>query len=86
MELIGSELERTYAVFQYGNPSERSSGYHDLTNSETYSDDFHIFAKGWEPDQTRRYLDNNLFHSASGWITIGRKDAQFPAPYDQDFT
>ena len=85
MELIGSEPYRSYATLHYGNPPERSSGYYDLPDGETYADDFHIFAVEWEPDEICWYLDGNLFHSASEWFTTGRKDAPFPAPYDQDF-
>lgn len=85
MELIGSEPSRSYATLHYGNPPERSSGYYDLSGGKTFADDFHIFALEWEPDEIRWYLDDTLFHTASEWFTSARKDAQFPAPYDQDF-
>jgi beta-glucanase (GH16 family) len=85
MELIGSEPGRSYATLHYGNPPERSSGYYNLPIGETYADDFHTFAVEWEPDEIRWYLDDTLFHTATEWFTSARKDAQFPAPYDQDF-
>lgn len=85
MELIGSEPYRSYATLHYGNPAERSSGYYDLPDGETFADDFHIFTLEWEPTEVRWYLDGNLFHTATEWFTSAGKDAKFPAPYDQDF-
>jgi beta-glucanase (GH16 family) len=85
MELIGSEPGRTYGTLHFGNPAERSSGYYDLTANTAFSDDFHIFALEWEPDEIRWYVDDILFHSESEWFTTGRQGAQPPAPFDQDF-
>ena len=85
MELIGKEPSRAYGTLHFGNPPERSSGWYDLPSGVTYADDFHTFAVEWEPDEIRWYVDDTLFHSASEWFTSGRKDAKFPAPYDQDF-
>jgi beta-glucanase (GH16 family) len=85
MELVGSEPARSYATLHYGNPAARSTGYYDLPAGQAFSDDFHIFALEWEPNEIRWYVDDTLFHSASEWFTTGRKDAQPPAPFDQDF-
>ena len=85
MELIGKEPGRSYATLHYGNPAERSSGWYDLSAGTTYSDDFHTFAVEWEPDEIRWYMDDTLYHSAKEWFTSAKKDAKFPAPYDQDF-
>jgi beta-glucanase (GH16 family) len=85
MELVGSEPGRAYGTLHFGNPPERSTNYYDLPAGTTYSDDFHIFALEWEPDEIRWYVDDNLFHLESEWFTTGRKDAQPPAPFDQDF-
>ena len=83
MELVGYEPARSYATLHYGNPPERSSGYYDLPAGKTYADDFHIFSVEWEPTEIRWYLDGTLFHTATEWFTSA-KNAQFPAPYDQD--
>jgi len=84
MELIGSEPYRSYATLHFGNPPDRSSGYYDLPEGETYADEFHIFALEWEPDEIRWFLDDKVFHTADEWFTSA-KNARFPAPYDQDF-
>lgn len=39
----------------------------------------------WEPTQIRWYVDDTIFHSETEWFTTGRKDSQYPAPFDQDF-
>lgn len=85
MELVGSEPNRTYATLHFGNPAERSSDSYDLPGGTTFADDFHIFAVEWEPNEIRWYVDDVLFHSVTQWFTSGRKDAVFPAPFDQDF-
>lgn len=85
MEMVGSEPGRIYGTLHFGNPAEHSSGSYDLPNGETFSDDFHIFAVEWEPTEIRWYIDNILFHSETEWFTTGRKDAQYPAPFDQEF-
>lgn len=85
MELVGSEPGRSYGTLHYGNPAEHSSGYYDLPQGVTYSDDFHVFAVEWEEKEIRWYIDDVLFHTATEWFTTGRKDAKFPAPYNQEF-
>jgi beta-glucanase (GH16 family) len=85
MELIGSEPGRSYATLHFGNPAARSTGYYDLPAGEIYSDDFHTFALEWEPEEIRWYVDGILYHSETEWFTTARKDAQHPAPFDQDF-
>lgn len=85
MELVGYEPYRSYGTLHFGNPAQNSSGYYDLPNGETYADDFHIFAVEWEPTEIRWYIDDVLFHTATEWFTTGRKDAEFPAPYNQEF-
>lgn len=85
MELIGSEPGRAYATLHFGKPAERSSGFYDLPDGRAFSDDFHIFALEWEPDEIRWYVDDILFHSENEWFTTGKRDAKYPAPFDQDF-
>lgn len=85
MELVGSEPGRAYGTLHFGNPAEHSSGSHDLPQGVTYSDDFHVFAVEWEEEEIRWYVDDVLFHTATEWFTTGRKDAKFPAPYNQEF-
>ena len=85
MELVGCEPGRSYATLHFGDPAARSTGYYDLPAGETYSDDFHTFALEWEPEEIRWYVDGILYHSETEWFTTARKDAQHPAPFDQDF-
>jgi beta-glucanase (GH16 family) len=85
MELIGSAPGTSYGTLHFGNPAERSSGEFNLPEGETFSDDFHVFAVEWEPDEIRWYVDDVLFHSEREWFTTARKDAVYPAPFDQDF-
>ncbi len=85
MELIGSAPGTSYATLHFGNPAERSSGEFNLPDGEIFSDDFHVFAVEWEADEIRWYVDDLLFHSEREWFTSARKDAVYPAPFDQDF-
>jgi beta-glucanase (GH16 family) len=85
MEMVGSEPSRVYGTLHFGNPAEHSSGSYDLPHGKTFSDDFHIFTMEWEPTEIRWYVDDILFHAETEWFTTGRKDAKFPAPFDQDF-
>lgn len=85
MEMVGSEPGRSYGTLHFGNPAEHSSGSYDLPGRETFSDDFHLFAVEWEPTEIRWYVDDMLFHSETEWFTTGRKDAAYPAPFDQEF-
>jgi beta-glucanase (GH16 family) len=85
MELVGSEPGRSYATLHFGNPAARSTGFYDLPGGGTFSEDFHTFALEWEPEEIRWYVDGILYHSETEWFTSARKDAQYPAPYDQDF-
>ena len=84
MEMIGSEPNRSYGTLHFGNPPERASNSYDLPNEEDYSEDFHIFALEWEPNEIRWYVDDKLFHSATEWFT-STKNASYPAPFDQNF-
>ena len=84
MEMIGSEPNRVYGTLHFGNPPEHASNSYDLPDGADYSDDFHIFALEWEPDEIRWYVDGNLFHSATDWFT-STKNATYPAPFDQNF-
>ncbi len=85
MELVGSEPNIAYGTLHFGNPAERSTGSHELAQGITFADKFHIFAVEWEPDEIRWYVDDTLFHSETEWFTSARKDAVYPAPFDQDF-
>lgn len=85
MEMVGSEPGRVYGTLHFGNPAEHSSNSYDLPNGATFSEDFHLFALEWNPTEIRWYVDDTLFHSETEWFTTGRKDAQAPAPFDQDF-
>ena len=85
MEMVGSEPGRVYGTLHFGNPADRSSNSYDLPTGKTFSDDFHTFAMEWEPDEIRWYVDDMFFHSETEWFTTGRKAAQYPAPFDQEF-
>lgn len=85
MEMVGSEPGRVYGTLHFGNPAEHSSNSYDLPAGEVFSDAFHTFAVEWEPNEIRWYVDAVLFHSETEWFTTGRKDAQYPAPFDQEF-
>lgn len=84
MELVGSAPGTAYGTLHFGNPAEHSSGEFNLPDGETFSDDFHVFAVEWEPEEIRWYVDDQLFHSVTRWFTSAA-NAVYPAPYDQDF-
>src|SRR4030095_1592576 len=77
MEMIGSEPNRVYATLHFGNPPEHASNSYDLPDGTNYSDEFHVFALEWEPNEIRWYVDGNLFHSATHWFTSA-KNAPHP--------
>jgi beta-glucanase (GH16 family) len=84
MEMIGSEPNRVHGTLHFGNPPERASNIYVLQDGVNYSDDFHIFALEWEPNEIRWYVDDELFHSTTEWFT-STKNAAYPAPFDQNF-
>lgn len=75
-----------YGTIHYGNPGHVHQGapfrFPDWTENQLFSDDFHVYAIEWEPEEIRWYVDGIHFGTQNEWQT---KAAPYPAPFDQDF-
>lgn len=87
MEVMGQDTHKLYGTIHFGNPHSESQGTHILSGSDSYSDDFHVFACEWVPGEIRWYMDGVLYHSESDWYstTEGQGTISYPAPFDQSF-
>jgi beta-glucanase (GH16 family) len=82
MENKGSEPNITYGTIHYGDPypnNKHTGGKYLLPNGR-FTDDFHVFAIEWEPDQIRWYLDGILFATKTAADV-----APYRWPFDQRF-
>lgn len=76
-----------HGTIHYGNnwPSNQSRGgsFNDGTD---FSDDFHVFALEWEPDELRWYIDGNEFFSLNSnqWFSAA-DTSNNRAPFDSQF-
>lgn len=81
MENIGSEPQRTFGTIHYGHDFWRfnSSGYE--LESETFSDDFHLFSVLWKDDCIKFLVDGNAIENPNS------RTSTLPTtwPFDQRF-
>lgn len=63
MESTGQASMLAHGTIHYGNPwpDNAFSGGHILSQPGLWSDNFHVFAVEWEPNEMRWYLDDVLF-------------------------
>jgi len=79
MEHIGRDPKRVYGTIHGPGYSGANGvgGSHDL--DEPLSDDFHLFAVEWEPEEIRWYFDDILY------FTVAPDDVQDDWVYDHPF-
>ncbi len=62
MEMLGHEPNRVYGTVHWGTyPNNKHSGSSYI--GPDFSEDFHIFAIEWEPDEIRWYVDGEEFYN-----------------------
>jgi beta-glucanase (GH16 family) len=76
-----------YGTIHYGGqwPNNTNSGG-SYANGTNFSQDFHIYALDWTPDEMRWYIDGVLYYTATSavWYSAGAP-ANPRAPFDQYF-
>ena len=84
MEFLGHDIGRVYGTLHFGGsfPSNTSSGGSYVVPGGNLTDDFHVYAVEWEPNEMRWYLDGQLYSVKNSWWSAG---GPFPAPFDQRF-
>ncbi|MDE6318710.1 MAG: carbohydrate binding domain-containing protein, partial [Lachnospiraceae bacterium] len=88
MEVMGQETNKAYSTLHFGQPHTQKQGSYTLAEGETdFSEDFHVYACEWDPDEFRFYVDDKLFYKVNDWFTKrqGYPETAYPAPYDQPF-
>lgn len=88
MEVMGQETNKAYSTLHFGQPHTQKQGSYTLAEGETdFSENFHVYACEWDPDEFRFYVDDKLFYKVNDWFTKrqGYPETAYPAPYDQPF-
>jgi hypothetical protein len=73
MEHIGREPTMVYGTVHgpgYSGGAGVGAGY-EHPEGQAFSDDFHVFAVEWEPDEIRWYVDGNQFFAATPYDVSG---------------
>lgn len=86
MEILGDDVDTSYATVHYGAPHVQKQGNCTLSEG-SFADDFHDFSLEWEPDEMRFYVDDELILELSDWFCSynGIDKLDYPAPFDQEF-
>lgn len=84
MEMVAHEVGRVHGTLHYGGLGNHiyTGDHFDLPPGEKFIDNFHIFAVEWEEGEIRWYIDGELYQTQNEWET---RNADFPAPFDQEF-
>lgn len=88
MEVLGDQTNKAHSTLHFGEPHTQKQGTYILTDGEAdFSEDFHVYACEWDPDEFRFYVDDQLFYTVNDWFTKrpGFGETAYPAPYDQPF-
>lgn len=85
MEVVGDKTNKSYSTLHFGNPHTEKQGSYE--GEADFSEDFHVYACEWDPDEFRFYVDDKLFYTVNDWFTKkdGFPETAYPAPYDQPF-
>jgi beta-glucanase (GH16 family) len=87
MEVLGSEINKSYSTLHFGEPHTQKQVSKVLTDGD-FANEFHTFSCEWNPDEFRYYVDGNYIGSVTEWFTKKQNDSDpvtFPAPFDQPF-
>lgn len=88
MEVLGDQTNKAHSTLHFGEPHTQKQGTYTLADGEAdFSEDFHVYACEWDPDEFRFYVDDQLFYKVNDWFTKrpGFGETAYPAPYDQPF-
>lgn len=85
MEVLGDQTNKLHSTLHFGEPHTQKQGTYE--GEDDYSEDFHVYACEWDPDEFRFYVDDKLFYTVNDWFTKrpGYGETAYPAPYDQPF-
>jgi beta-glucanase (GH16 family) len=82
MELI-NKSDKLYGTCHYGGEhGDVHSGAQTKLPSGDFTEDYHVYAVEWEPQEIRWYVDGKYYGSINKWHT---PNGPFPAPFDQKF-
>lgn len=82
MELLGHEPDTVHGTLHYSDADGHVfSGTSYTLEEGTFSEDFHVFSLIWEEDQIQWFVDGELYQTQTEWQT---RNAEFPAPFDQE--
>ncbi|GAB5493778.1 MAG: hypothetical protein Phog2KO_39930 [Phototrophicaceae bacterium] len=83
MELLGHEPDTVHGTLHYSDADGHVySGTSYTLDEGTFHDDFHIFSIIWEEGQIQWFVDGELYQTQNQWQT---RNADYPAPFDQEF-
>ena len=84
VEHVGHETNTVLGTLHYGGswPQNTFTGKEYTLSSDSFHDDFHVFALEWQEGLIRWYVDDLLYQTQNNWYSTNGK---FPAPFDQRF-
>lgn len=87
LELVGHEPNVAHGYLHYGEPWTHTGTSYTLPEGD-FSDNYHVFALEWEPEEFRWYIDGKLIQTQNRWFSTNVQRGEeypFPAPFDQPF-
>jgi beta-glucanase (GH16 family) len=87
LELVGHQPDVAHGYLHYGEPHTHTGTSFTLPEGD-FSDDYHLFALEWEPEEFRWYIDGELIQTQTEWFSANIRRGEkhpFPAPFDQPF-
>ena len=81
-----NEADRVYGALHFGGPGQHDSTVGSFADGTDFSEDFHVYAVEWEPDEIRWYIDDVHFKTVRSdrwWSSAGGGNPR--APFDQNF-
>lgn len=87
MEVLCNETTKAMGTLHYGVPHAEQQGSVTLTGGTTFANSFHTYAIEWEPGQIEWFIDGESYLVVDDWFTSkdGTEEAEYPAPFNQDF-
>lgn len=86
MEWLGNNANRVYGTLHYGNiggPSANNGNSYFLPAGTT--NDFHVYAVEWDPNQIRWYIDGILYHTVNSSTWFSGASPSTTAPFNTPF-
>jgi beta-glucanase (GH16 family) len=94
IEMFGSQPHKAVGTIHQGGTWPNNSyrnGMHRVEGDIPFTDDYHVYAVEWEPDEIRWYVDDVMYTSAPSdeWFVLNRAGDDIlenvRAPFDQRF-